>query len=150
MRWVKKTRVKLFRLSFSTGESSRKSKAISFTVGFVIRKRPFSTEAQIGLSYRVEKGFLDSTFVRLDPPVEKLSRKSFRRVFLTHRIAHPTTKHTPTRTQTHTRYHTAVSYNSADAALASTAVASRQKSAWRTPSSARQQRVSHDSSSARY
>ena len=25
MRWVKKTRVKLFRLSFSTGSSSRKS-----------------------------------------------------------------------------------------------------------------------------
>ena len=51
---------------------------------------------------------------------------------------------------THTRYHTAVSYNSVDAALAITAVASRRKSACRIPSSAYQQSVSHDSSSARY
>ena len=55
-------------------------------------------EAQIGLSYAVEK----------------LSRKSFTCVFLTDRIAHPTTKHTPTRphghTPIHTKYHTAVSY----------------------------------------
>ena len=34
--------------------------------------------------------------------------------------------------------------------LGITAVASRRKSAWRTPSSARQPHVSHDSSSARY
>ena len=32
------------------------AKAISYTVGFVSRKRPFSTVAQIGLSYTVEKG----------------------------------------------------------------------------------------------
>ena len=35
---------------------------ISYTVGFVSRKRPFSTEAKIELSYTVEKGFFDSTF----------------------------------------------------------------------------------------
>ena len=29
-------------------------KAISYTVGFVSRKRPFSAEAQIGLSYTIE------------------------------------------------------------------------------------------------
>ena len=34
--------------------------AISYTVGFVGRKRLFSTEAQIRLSYTVEKGFFDS------------------------------------------------------------------------------------------
>ena len=38
----------------------------------------------------------------------------------------------------------------ADAGVAVTAVASRSKSAWRIPSSARQQRVSHDGSSAWY
>ena len=139
-------------------------KAISYTaVGFASRKRPFSTEAQIGLSYTVEKGLSRLNFFRLSFPtggsgrktrlfrldlsVEKLSRKSFTPVFCTHRIAHPTTKHNHTPTHI-SRYHTAVSYNSADAALAITAVASRRKSAWRTPSSARQQRVSHDSSSA--
>ena len=58
--------------------------------------------------------------------------------------------HHKTHTHTHTRYHKAVSYNSANAALAITAAASRRKSACRTPSSARQQRVSRDSSSARY
>ena len=67
-------------------------KAISYTVGFVSRKRPFSTEAQIKLSYIVEKGLFRLNFFRLrippggssrksrvfrlDPPVEKLSRKS--------------------------------------------------------------------------
>ena len=88
-------------------------KAISYKVGFVSRKRPFPTEAQIGLSYTVERGLglfrlnffrlriptggsirkLDSTensdwridsktrLFRPDPPVEKLSRKSFTRVF---------------------------------------------------------------------
>ena len=37
-------------------------KAIPYTVGLVSRKRPFSTEAQIELSYKVEKGRSDSTF----------------------------------------------------------------------------------------
>ena len=32
MRWVKKTRVKLFRLSFSTGRSSRKSQVFFFWI----------------------------------------------------------------------------------------------------------------------
>ena len=47
-------------------------------------------------------------------------------------------------------YHTAVSYHSAGVGLAITAVASHRKSAWRIPSSARQQRASHDGSSVRY
>ena len=45
--------------------------------------------------------------------VEKLSRKSFTRVFLTHRIDHPTTKNTPhahTPTQPHKVPHSTVSY----------------------------------------
>ena len=37
-------------------------KAISYTVGFVSRKRTFSTEAQIGLLTQSKKGFFDSTF----------------------------------------------------------------------------------------
>ena len=72
-------------------------KAIFYAVGFVSRTRPFSTEAQIGLSYAVEKGLFRLNFFRLrnptggssrktrlfrlESPVEKLSRKSFTRVF---------------------------------------------------------------------
>ena len=78
-------------------QHDRNTQAISYAVGFVSRKRPFSTEAQIGLSYAVEKGLFRLNFFglriptggssrktrlfRLDPPVEKLSRKSFTRVF---------------------------------------------------------------------
>ena len=62
--------------------------AISYSVGFVSRRRPFSTEAQIGLSYAVEKGLFQlriptggssrkSRVFRL----EELSRKSLTRVF---------------------------------------------------------------------
>ena len=59
--------------------------------------------------------------------------------------------------KTHTRAHahtpilgtTQVSYNITDAGMASTVVASRRKSASRTPSSASQQLVSHDGTSAR-
>ena len=52
---------------------------------FSSRKRPFSTQAQIELSYTVEKGlfllnFFDQEF-RLADPVENLSRKSFTPVF---------------------------------------------------------------------
>ena len=51
------------RKSFSEERFCQHPKAISYTVGFVSRKRPFSTEAQIKLSYTVERGlFLDSTF----------------------------------------------------------------------------------------
>ena len=59
------------------------------------------TEAQIDLSYTVEKG-----------QPKKGSRQSFTRVFRTDRIVHPTTEHThkATRPHTHTRYHTAVLY----------------------------------------
>ena len=92
--------------------------AISYAVEFVSRKRPFSTEAQIGLSHAVDKGLFrlnvfrlriptggssrKTRLFRLDPPVEKLSQKSFTRVFSTDRIAYPTTKHTPTRPHGHT------------------------------------------------
>ena len=142
------------------------SEAISYTVGFVSRKRPFSTEAQIRLSYTVETG-LRLNFFRLSFPTVGSSRKTrlFRldlcrqsknsvekvlHLFLnpSHRSSHHKT-HTHTPTHPYQVPHSSISYNSADAALAITA-ASRRKSAWRTPSSARQQHVSHDSSSARY
>ena len=61
--------------------------------------------------------------------------------------------HPPKHTCPHpyTRCHTAVSYNNVDAGLAIIFVAaSRRRSAWHIPSSARQQRVSHDDNSARY
>ena len=59
-------------------------------------------------------------------------------------------QNTPTRPHTHTRYHTAVSRNSADAGLAITAaVACLCESAWRTPSFAPQQCVSHTTAAAR-
>ena len=38
------------------------SRAISYTVGFVTRKRPFSTEAQIGLSYSRKRAFSTQLF----------------------------------------------------------------------------------------
>ena len=68
-----------------------KYKAISSTVGFVSRKRPFSTEAQIVLSYTVGKLFRlrmptggssrKTRLFRLDLPVEKLSRKFLHLLF---------------------------------------------------------------------
>ena len=102
-----------------------------------------------------KKGFFDSTFFdwvfRLADPVEKLSRKSFTRIFWTDRIVHPTTKHPHGHTTTHPYQvpHCSI-IQGADAGVAITAVASRSKSAWRIPSSAHQQRVSHDGSSAPY
>ena len=54
----------------------RNSKAISYTVGFVSRKRPFSTEAQIELSYTVEKGLFRLNFFRLKIPTGGSSRKT--------------------------------------------------------------------------
>ena len=145
-------------------------KAISYTVGFVSRKRLFSTEAQIELSYTVDKGLFRLNFFRLkiptggssrktrlfrlDPPVEKLSRKSFTR----YTFFEPIASFIPT-PNTHPHGHTATHpyqvphcsiIQGADAGVAITAVASRSKSAWRIPCSARQQRVSHDGSSARY
>ena len=38
------------------------SEAISYAVGFVSRKRLFSTEAQMGFLAQSKKGFFDSTF----------------------------------------------------------------------------------------
>ena len=52
------------------------SKAISYTVGFVSRKRPFSTEAQIELSNTVEKGLFRVNFFRLSFPTGGFSRKT--------------------------------------------------------------------------
>ena len=50
--------------------------AISHTVGFVSRKRPFSTEAQIGLSYnRKSKRAFSTQFFRLSFPTGGSSRK---------------------------------------------------------------------------
>ena len=98
-------------------------------------------------SKKSSTGFSDSTFSTDFFDRQILSKKSVENVFLNpsrcsshHEIFH-----------THTKYQKAVSYNSADAGVtAVTAVASRRKSARRIPSSARQQRVSHDGSSVRY
>ena len=144
-------------------------KSISYTVGFVGRKMP-----QIGLSYTVEKGLFwlnffrlsfptgvfsrKSQFFRLDPPaVEKLSRKSFTYTCFyspSHQSSHHQTHtHMPTHPHVHTPTPGTTQHSiiqGADAGLSIAAVASRRKSSWRIPSSARQQRVAHDGSSARY
>ena len=148
----------------------------AFVSSFVANLRAFLTQSDLsvenglsrlkpksGFLTQSKKSFFDGVF-RLGDPVEKVSfstgsasrktqSKSFTRVFLTHfnpshRSSHHKA-HTHTPIPGTTRYHTAVSYNSADAGLAIT-VASRRKSAWRIPCSARQQRVSHDDSRARY
>ena len=104
-------------------------KAISYTVGFVSRRRPFPTEAPIGLSYIVGQGLFRLNFFRLGEfrladSVEKRdffdwipSRKTRSKKFYTcffkqsHRSSHHQTHpHTATRPHTHTKYHTAVSY----------------------------------------
>ena len=116
----------------------KRTKAISYAVGFVSRKRPFSSdEAQIELpSYAVEKGLFRHNFFRLRHPTGGSSRetqsKKFHMCFFnrSHRSSHHRT-HTYTatrphtrnnrvfgkmgtepemRTETCTRYHTAVSY----------------------------------------
>ena len=51
-------------------------KALSYTVGFVSRKRPFSTEAQVGVSYTVEKGLFRLNFFRLSFPIGGSSGKT--------------------------------------------------------------------------
>ena len=48
---------------FSTKKKKSNSKATSYTVGFVSRKGPYSTEAQIGIFYAVQKWFFESTFL---------------------------------------------------------------------------------------
>ena len=69
-------------------------KAISYTVGFVSRKRPFSTEAQIELSYTVEKGLLRLNFFRPSFLTGGSSRKTQSKKFHTcffkpsHRSSH--------------------------------------------------------------
>ena len=113
------------------------SKAIAHAVGFVSRKRPFPTGAQIGLSYAVEKGLFRLNFFRLRIPIVGSSRKTrlfrleknsiistgsssrktqskrFYTCFLnrSHRSSHHQTHtHTATWPHTHTKYPTAVSY----------------------------------------
>ena len=111
------------RTNLSRNADYRTHKAISYTVGFVSRKRPFSTEAQIGLSYAVEKGLFRLNFFRLSFPTGGSSRKSnffdwirqsknsvekvLHVFFFTLRIHHPTTKliHMLTHPHTHTPTH---------------------------------------------
>ena len=50
--------------------------AITYTVGFVSGKRPFSTDAQIELSYTVEKGLWRLNLFRLRIPTGGSSRKT--------------------------------------------------------------------------
>ena len=63
--WEKKTKLERFW-----------AKAISYTVGFVSRKGPFSTETQIELSYTVEKGLFRLNFFRLTFPTGGSSRET--------------------------------------------------------------------------
>ena len=113
------------------------------------RKRAFSTQL-----FSTEFSDWGIQSKNLTFSTESVSRKTQSKKFYTCCLnsSHSSSHHKiHTHTPTHpNQVHTAVSYNSADAALAITAVASRRKSAWRTPSSAHQQRVSHDSTSARY
>ena len=51
-------------------------RAFSYAVGFVSRKRPFSTEARVGLSYAVEKVLFRPNFFRLSFPTRESSRKT--------------------------------------------------------------------------
>ena len=74
------------------------AEAISYTVEFVSRERPFSTEAQIELSYTVGTGLFRLNFFRLRIPTGGSSRKTQSKN-RSHRSSHH---------QTHT--HTAVSY----------------------------------------
>ena len=135
---------------------------------FSVENGLFRLKAQIGLSCTVEKGPFRSNFFRLriptggssrktrrfrlDPPVEKLKRNVLHVFFkpIASLIPQPN-KHPRGHTATHPYQvpHSSI-IQGADAGLAITAVASRSKSAWRIPSSARQQRVSHDGRSARY
>ena len=119
-------------------------KAISYTVGFVSRKRPFLTEAQIELSYTVEKGLFRLNFFRLRILTGGSSRKTQSKKF--HVFFEPIASFIPP-PNTHPHGHTATYpyqvphcsiIQGADAGLAITAVASRSKSAWHIPSSARQ------------
>ena len=115
----------------------------------------FRQKPKLGFLTQSKKSFFDLEF-RLADPVEKLdffewicqSKNSVEKVYTC--FLNPSHRSSNRKTHTHTRYHTAVSYNTADATLAITAVASRRKPAWRTLSSACQHHVSHDGSSARY
>ena len=133
---------------FPWGVNYSSSKAISYAVGFVSRKRPFSTdEAQIGLSYAVEKGLYRLNFFRLRIPTGGSSRKtqSFDWILqsknsvekVLHVFFEPVASPIPP-PNTHPHGHTATHpyrvphcsiIQGADAGLAIPAVASRSKSA---------------------
>ena len=70
-------------------------------VGIVSRKRPFSTEAQIGLSYTVEKGLFRLNFFRLNFPTGSASRKTQSKKFYTCFLFLPVASLIPPQ-QTHT------------------------------------------------
>ena len=84
--------------------STLNTRAIYYTVGFVSRKRPYLTGAQIGPSYTVEKGLFRLIFFRLSSPTGSASRKTRSKKFYTcflnpsHRSSH---HKTPTHTPTH-------------------------------------------------
>ena len=127
----------------------------------------FLLKPKSGFLIQSKKGFFDSTFFdlefRLADPVEKLdvfdwilqSKNSVEKVL--HVFFEPIASLIPP-PNTHPHGHTVTHpyqvlhcsmIQGADAGLAIPAAASRRKSAWRIPSSARQQRVSRDGSSAR-
>ena len=128
--------------------------AISYTVGVVSRKRPFFTKAHIGLSYTVDKERFRLNVFRLRFSTGSASQKTQSKKFFmcffnpSHRSSHHQA-HTHTPIHPYQVPHTSI-IQGADAGLSKTAVAFRRTSAWRIPSSARHQRVSHDGINARH
>ena len=108
----------------------------------------FRLKPKSGFLTQSKKGFFDTTFLT-GSSSRKTQSKKFYTCFLnrSHRSSHHQT-HPHTATHPYQVPHCSI-IQGADAGLANPAVASRSKSAWRIPSFARQQRVSHDGSSAR-
>ena len=111
----------------------------------------FRLKPQSGFLTQSKKGFFDSTFfdwiLRSKNSVEKVLHVFFEPIAS---LIPPPNTHPHGHTATHPYQvpHCSIILG-ADAGLAIPAAASRSKSAWRIPSFARQQRVSHDGSSAR-
>ena len=120
------------------------------TSGFLTqcRKRAFSTQlfSTENSDWRIQSK--NSTF-STGSSSRNSQLKKFYTCFLnrSNRPSHHQT-HTHTATRPYQVPHCSI-IQGANAGLAIPAVAARSKSAWRIPSSARQQRVSHDGSSAR-
>ena len=140
---------------------------ISYTVEFASENGRFRLKAKSGFLTQSKKSlrafstqfFFDGVFpsggssrktwhFRLDLPVEKISRKGFTCVFLTHRIAYPTIKHTPT--HPYQVPHSSTIQQRRRLLGYQCCCFSPQISVAHAYSSARQQRASHDDSSARY